>query len=248
MSDYLEAWFRASASPCRAAGDLARPRQPDRPVRRPRGRRTLLFDAHQDTVPDRRDDHRPVHARGRRRPSSTAGARATSRGGWRRCSPPSPAWSASGRPTRPRSIMACTVDEEFTHVGSDPLLAGPPRVPTWRSSPSRPSSTSSTATKGRSAGRSGPGGWPATPRRPSWARTRSTRWPGSSPRWPITPTSWPDSTPDPVLGLAGSLSVGRIEGGISANVVPDWCEVEIDRRSSPASVARATVPGRAATS
>ncbi|MCS6977997.1 MAG: M20 family metallopeptidase [Gemmatales bacterium] len=34
---------------------------------------------------------------------------------------------------------------------------------------------------------------------------------------------------DPSLGPA-TLSVGRIEGGTSVNVVPDWCRIEIDRR------------------
>jgi len=34
---------------------------------------------------------------------------------------------------------------------------------------------------------------------------------------------------DPLLGPA-TLSVGRIEGGQSVNVVPDWCCIEIDRR------------------
>ena len=38
--------------------------------------------------------------------------------------------------------------------------------------------------------------------------------------------------PDPVLGPP-SLSVGRIEGGQSVNVVPDWCEIEVDRRIIP---------------
>jgi acetylornithine deacetylase len=45
-----------------------------------------------------------------------------------------------------------------------------------------------------------------------------------------------DSKPDPVLGPA-SLSVGRIEGGTSVNVVPDWCEIEVDRRVIPGEVA-----------
>jgi acetylornithine deacetylase len=40
------------------------------------------------------------------------------------------------------------------------------------------------------------------------------------------------SAPDPVLGPP-TLSVGRIEGGQSVNVVPDWCEVEVDRRVIP---------------
>ena len=38
--------------------------------------------------------------------------------------------------------------------------------------------------------------------------------------------------PDPVLGTP-SLSVVRIDGGVSANVVPDWCEIDIDRRVVP---------------
>jgi len=37
---------------------------------------------------------------------------------------------------------------------------------------------------------------------------------------------------DPVLG-ARTLSVGRIEGGVSVNVVPDHCTIEIDRRVIP---------------
>jgi acetylornithine deacetylase len=40
---------------------------------------------------------------------------------------------------------------------------------------------------------------------------------------------------DSVLGPP-SLSVGRIEGGQSVNVVPDWCEIEIDRRVIPGEV------------
>ncbi len=44
-------------------------------------------------------------------------------------------------------------------------------------------------------------------------------------------------TPDTLLGPP-SLSVGRIEGGQSVNVVPDWCEIEIDRRFIPGENAR----------
>jgi acetylornithine deacetylase len=41
-----------------------------------------------------------------------------------------------------------------------------------------------------------------------------------------------DDLSDPVLGPA-TLSVGRIEGGQSVNVVPDWCTIEVDRRLIP---------------
>jgi acetylornithine deacetylase len=40
------------------------------------------------------------------------------------------------------------------------------------------------------------------------------------------------SPADPIVGPP-SLSVGRIEGGQSVNIVPDWCEIEIDRRLIP---------------
>jgi acetylornithine deacetylase len=38
--------------------------------------------------------------------------------------------------------------------------------------------------------------------------------------------------PDPVLGPR-TLSVGRIVGGVSANTVPDFCRIDIDRRLIP---------------
>ena len=38
--------------------------------------------------------------------------------------------------------------------------------------------------------------------------------------------------PHPLCGPA-TLSVGRIEGGVSVNTVPDFCEIEIDRRTIP---------------
>jgi acetylornithine deacetylase ArgE len=38
--------------------------------------------------------------------------------------------------------------------------------------------------------------------------------------------------PDPLLGPA-TLSVGRIEGGTSVNTVPDFCRIEVDRRLLP---------------
>ena len=38
--------------------------------------------------------------------------------------------------------------------------------------------------------------------------------------------------PHPLCGPP-TLSVGRIEGGSSINVVPDWCQIEVDRRVIP---------------
>jgi acetylornithine deacetylase/succinyl-diaminopimelate desuccinylase family protein len=45
------------------------------------------------------------------------------------------------------------------------------------------------------------------------------------------------SRSDPVLG-SPTLSVGRIEGGQSANIVPDRCRIEIDRRLLPGESAK----------
>ena len=45
----------------------------------------------------------------------------------------------------------------------------------------------------------------------------------------------------PLCGVA-TLSVGRIEGGISVNTVPDECFIEIDRRVLPTEVAANVIP------
>lgn len=47
-----------------------------------------------------------------------------------------------------------------------------------------------------------------------------------------------DQPPDPVLGPR-TLSVGRITGGVSPNTVPDVCRIDIDRRLLPGETAEA---------
>jgi acetylornithine deacetylase len=51
-----------------------------------------------------------------------------------------------------------------------------------------------------------------------------------------------EAAADPVLGSA-TLSVGRIEGGQSVNVVPDWCTIEVDRRIIPGETPAAALAG-----
>ena len=46
--------------------------------------------------------------------------------------------------------------------------------------------------------------------------------------------------PHPLCGPA-TLSVGRIEGGVSVNTVPDRCRIEVDRRVLPGEDARAVI-------
>ena len=241
----------AARDPRRAAAGLARARQPARPVRVARVAADGPLRRPSGHGADRRHDDRPVRRRGSTGGGSTAGARATSRGAWRRCSSPSPGSAASGPTGSASVVLACTVDEEFTHTGSSPGWPRPSTGPTWRSSPSRRCWTSSTATRARCAGRSGRGGrlpqLDAAPRR----QRDLPDGPRSSRPWPSMPATSPHSTPDPILGPP-SLSVGRIEGGQSVNVVPDWCEIEIDRRRDPGRGparlprARPGVPRRAA--
>ena len=128
-------------------------------------------------------------------------------------------------------LLACTVDEEFTHTGSSRLAEIRPRGRAGdrrRADLARPGALP----QGRPAVEDPhPGASPATARRPTGGQR-----------------DLPDGhvlealetfagtlvaiEPHPMLGPP-TLSVGRIEGGQSVNVVPDWCEIEVDRRLIP---------------
>jgi len=45
---------------------------------------------------------------------------------------------------------------------------------------------------------------------------------------------------DPLLG-SGTINIGKISGGIKVNVVPDYCEIEIDRRLIPGETSNITL-------
>jgi acetylornithine deacetylase len=131
--------------------------------------------------------------------------------------------------------MACTVDEEFTHVGSSHLAANetgadlaivaePTRLDLvnchkgairWKVRARGVACHSSTPDLGINA----------IYRMAELVRALAAH-----------ADDLAQSAPHPVLGPP-SLSVGRIEGGQSVNVVPDWCEVEVDRRIIPGEVA-----------
>ena len=128
-------------------------------------------------------------------------------------------------------IMACTVDEEYTHLGSSALPRSNPKVdlaivaePTelevanchkgatrWR-----------IRTTGRSCHSS-------TPHLGDNAIVRMARVVTSL---AILGETLALGKADSILGPP-TLSVGRIEGGQSVNVVPDLCEIELDRRLIP---------------
>ena len=136
---------------------------------------------------------------------------------------------------RPRGaasvLLACTVDEEFTHLGSSRLssmdhgaelavVAEPTSldivhchkgVLRWKVRTSGVACHSSTPELGENAIYRMAKVLEALE---AYAATLKQR------------------APHEILGLP-TMSVGRIEGGESVNVVPDWCEVEVDRRLIP---------------
>jgi len=230
LTSYLEAWFHERG--------VRHERQPVAPGRdnllawydAPGSRRLILFDVHQDTVPADgmglspfvpEIDRGRLHGRGS---CDVKGSMAAMLAAFARLVRERPPGSAS-------VLLACTVDEEFTHTGSSRLaesnhgaelaiVAEPTSldlvhchkgVLRWKIRTTGVACHSSTPHLGRNAifrmGR---------------VLEVLERYAASLAR----------AVPDAILGPP-SLSVGRIEGGQSANVVPDWCEIEIDRRLIP---------------
>lgn len=230
VSDYLEKWFRDLG--------VAVTREPIAPGRdnvvakykAPRSSRTILFDVHQDTVPADGmtiPPFDPAIREGRlygRGACDIKGGMAAMMTAFARLVRERPADSAS-------VILACTVDEEFTHIGSSKLaeqvqgvdvavVAEPTKLDIvdrhkgavrWKIRTRGVACHSSTPNLGENA----------IYRMAKVVEALADH-----------ATVLAKSAPDPVLGPP-SLSVGRIEGGISVNVVPDRCEVEIDRRMIP---------------
>jgi acetylornithine deacetylase/succinyl-diaminopimelate desuccinylase-like protein len=241
MTGFLEAWFRELG--------VRYERHPVAPGRdnllawyeAPGARRTILWDVHQDTVP----------ADGMTIPPfvpAIAGGRLAGRGSCDVKGSMAAMLSAFGRLVRERPagsasvVLACTVDEEFTHVGSSRLAETPHGAelaivaePTllnivhchkgairWKIRTTGVACHSSTPHLGKNA-----------IYRMGLVLDLLQKY----------AESLAGSTPDPILGPP-SLSVGRIEGGQSVNVVPDWCDIEVDRRLIPgenAAVAMETV-------
>lgn len=236
LTDYLESWFRKFDVECRRQPVSAGRDNLLAWYRAPSPGRTILFDVHQDTVPTDGMTIPPfdpaiaggrLHGRGS---CDVKGSMAAMLAAFARLVGERPSGSAS-------VLLACTVDEEFTHTGSS-YLAG-----------------------------SGHGADLAIVAEPTslnlvhchkgalrWKiRTRGLACHSSTPHKGVNAIyrmghvlqaleafagTLSRSTPHPILGPP-SLSVGRIEGGQSVNVVPDWCEIEVDRRLIPGEEAAA---------
>jgi len=229
VTNYLEDFFRTLGVPYE--------RQPVAPLREnivarfaPAGaRRTLVWEAHQDTVPTDGMTIDPFGASisgGRlsgRGACDIKGGMAAMLGAFARLVREKPADSAS-------VVMACTVDEEFTFLGvqrlvrdlrADGAIVAEPTnlkivkahkgVTRWNLAASGRSCHSSSPEKGVNA------------------IYRMGRLLGAIEQYA---EELRRTRVDPELGPA-TLSVGRIEGGTSVNTVPDRCRIEIDRRLIP---------------
>jgi acetylornithine deacetylase/succinyl-diaminopimelate desuccinylase-like protein len=230
LATYLEDWFRELGVRCQ--------RQPVAPGRdnvlawydAPGARRLILFDVHQDTVPADGMTIAPFVP-------EIAGGRLSGRGSCDVKGSMAAMLLAFARLVRERPpgsasvLMACTVDEEFTHIGSSRLaemqhgaelaiVAEPTLLNLvhchkgalrWKIRTTGVACHSSTPHQGVNAIYRMGQVLELLQRHAGMLAT---------------------SQPHPILGPP-TLSVGRIEGGQSVNVVPDWCEIEIDRRLIP---------------
>lgn len=199
-----------------------------------RSRWTLLWDAHQDTVPADGMTIPPFEPK-------VEGDRLSGRGACDIKGGMAAMLAAFSRLVRERPegsasvLMACTVDEEFTHKGSSALgeaiVSGRLRADLGIvAEPTR----LNLVTSHKGAVR-----WKILAR--GVACHSSTPDLGVNAIYRMAPIlaglaeyagRLSASPPDPMLGPP-SLSVGRIEGGLSVNVVPDLCAIEIDRRVIP---------------
>ena len=230
VTDYLDAWFRDRG--------VRYERQNIAPGRdnviawydAPKSRQTILFDAHQDTVPAEGmsiDPFDPVVRSGRlygRGSCDIKGGLAGMLMAFDRLVKERPAGSAS-------VVMACTVDEEFTHTGSSRLAAtdlgailGVVAEPTMLDVVN--------CHKGAVRWKIRTHGTACHSSTPALGDNAIYRMAAVVSALAEHACQLAADPAHPVLGRP-SLSVGRIEGGQSVNVVPDLCEIEIDRRIIP---------------
>ncbi len=230
VTAYLEDYFRRLGVACERQSVAA---GRDNIVARcecPGARRTLVFEAHQDTVPI---DHMTIDPFG----GQIEGGKLFGRGACDVKGGMAAMLTAFARiaAEKPRGaaniIMACAVDEEFTFQGvlelvkrglrADMAVVAEPTqlqivnthkgVVRWH-----------VHTTGRSCHSSQPEKGINAVYRMGKLLTVIERY----------AERLRGSTVDPLLGPA-TLSVGRIEGGTSVNTVPDRCRIEIDRRLVP---------------
>jgi acetylornithine deacetylase len=200
---------------------------------------TVIFEAHQDTVPTDNMTIEPFAARienGRlygRGACDIKGGMAAMLAAFARVVREKPKGAA-------RVVMACTVDEEFTFVGAQRLVESnlrgrfPSLLGAIVAEPTQLRIVDShkgavrwdLTTAGRSCHSS----------RPEQGVNAIYRMAFVLPHIERYAEELRASRSDPRLGPP-TLSVGRIDGGTSVNTVPDQCRIEIDRRLLPGETA-----------
>jgi acetylornithine deacetylase len=235
VTAYLDDFFRGIGVPCR--------RQPVAPLREnimavyepPEAARTLVLEAHQDTVPADGMTIEPFAARVRdgrlfgRGSCDVKGGMAAMLAAFARVVREKPPGAA-------RVVVACTVDEESTFLGVQRLvrenLRGHCRGPVEAVVAEPTGLNIVNAHKGvvrwtlSTAGRS------CHSSRPENGVNAIYRMGALLPLVERFADELSVTRRHPRLGQA-TLSVGRIEGGSSVNTVPDSCRIEIDRRLLP---------------
>jgi acetylornithine deacetylase len=196
----------------------------------PGARQTVLFEAHQDTVPTDNMIIEPFAAR-------VEGGRLYGRGACDIKGGMAAMLAAFARLVRERPrgtcnvVLACTVDEEHTFLGVQRLVrdhgladmavvAEPTQLQVVNAH--KGLARWHVFTTGRSCHSS-------SPEKGENAIYGMGRLLGSIEEYARSLAALP---PDPVLGPR-TLSVGRIDGGTSVNTVPDRCRIEVDRRLIP---------------
>jgi acetylornithine deacetylase/succinyl-diaminopimelate desuccinylase family protein len=230
VTAYLESFFRDLGVPFERQSIAP---QRDNIVARcefPRAKRTLLFEAHQDTVPT---DHMiidPFGARvenGRlygRGACDIKGGMAAMLAAFARLVREKPAGSAN-------VIMACTVDEEHTFLGVQRLVRDGLRAD--GAIVAEPTNLRVVHThKGAARWHVVVPGRACHSSSPEQGVNAIYRMGGLLTAIERYAAALRASKTDPYLGPP-TLSVGRIEGGTSVNTVPDRCRIEVDRRLIP---------------
>jgi len=208
----------------------------------PGASRTILMDAHQDTVPVEGMTIPPFEAvvkNGRlygRGACDVKGGMASMLAAFAQLADERPAGAAN-------VLMACTVDEEYTAIGAQHLASS------WGSSPlsdfvigaapeiclvAEPTELHVIVAhrgvvrwKIRTRGRACHSSQPENGINAIYQMARILT--GLEEYAAALPATLP---PHQLCG-SPTLSVGRVQGGISVNIVPDECEIEIDRRLIP---------------
>jgi acetylornithine deacetylase len=238
LTEFLESWFRELG--VRYARLSVAPGRDNILAfyEAPRSRRRVLFDVHQDTVPADASVISPFTP-------SISGGRLYGRGACDVKGAMAAMLVAFARLVRERPldsasvVLACTVDEEYTHTGSSRLAETNPG--TELAIVAEPTMLDLVhCHKGAVRWKIRTRGLACHSSTPEAGVNAIYRMARVIDALELHAWSLALSQPDAILGPP-TLSVGRIEGGQSVNIVPDRCEIEVDRRLIPGEEAMASI-------